>query len=206
MKPLLILGAGKFAMEVADLANEIEGFRVRGFVQNVERENHGTKLDGLPVHGVHEIAELAATHWVVCAIGARERRQFIEQVSALGFRFATLVHPTARVSTTSRLAEGTIVSVGCVIASHTSVGRHVILNRGALIGHHTAIGDYVTIGPGANIAGSVVLGEDTFIGIGGIVSDHLEIGARVFIAAGAVITKSVVDDMRVKKTRLTLPT
>jgi sugar O-acyltransferase (sialic acid O-acetyltransferase NeuD family) len=197
VKPLLILGTGNFAVEVADLVSDMDGFRVTGFVQNVDPQNTQARLEGLPVLWVEEVRALSATDWAVCAIGAVERRGFIEQVAGFGFRFATLVHPTARVSATSRLGEGTIVSAGAVIAAHTQVGRHVIVNRGVLIGHHTAIGDYATLGPGANIAGSVAIGEATLVGIGATVSDHLTIGKRCFLSAGAVVTGNVGDNIRV---------
>ena len=50
------------------------------------------------------------------------------------------------------------MSVGVIIAAHTTVGQHVVINRGTLIGHHTTVGDYVTISPGSNIAGAVTIG------------------------------------------------
>jgi sugar O-acyltransferase (sialic acid O-acetyltransferase NeuD family) len=198
MKPLLILkGTGSFGVEIADVVSEIEGFRVAGFVQNADPQNTQAEFEGLPVLWVEDAKALAATHWAVCAISAVERRGFIERVAGFGFRFATLVHPTARVSATSSLGEGTIVSAGAVIAAHTQVGRHVIVNRGVLIGHHTTIGDYTFLGPGANIAGAVAIGEAAFVGIGAIVSDHLTIGKRCFLSAGAVVTRNVSDGMRV---------
>jgi len=197
VKPLLILGIGNFAVEVADLASEIAGFRPAAFMQSVDPENRQGTLAGLPVLWIAEAERLVRTHWAVCALGAPERRHFIGKVAALGMRFATLVHPTARVSPTSRLGEGTIVSAGAVIAAQTRVGRHVIVNRGALLGHHCEIGDYVTIGPCANIAGSVSIGEATFVGIGAVVSDHLTVGSGSFLSAGALVVKNIEDGMLV---------
>jgi sugar O-acyltransferase (sialic acid O-acetyltransferase NeuD family) len=201
MKPLLILGAGKFAVEAADLASNIAGFQVVGFVQNLDSQTAAATLEGLPVLWVEQLRDLAATHWAVCAIGEARRRGFIEQVAAYGIRFATLIHPTAHVSATSCLAEGVLVSAGVVIGAHTRVGRHVIVNRGALIGHHTTIGDYAIVGPGANIAGSVEIGASTFVGIGAIVSDHLRIAEDCFLCAGAVVTRDVGPGTRVRTAR-----
>ena len=43
-RPLLILGTGNFAAEVADLVSEIGGWTVTGFVESLDRERCGTLL------------------------------------------------------------------------------------------------------------------------------------------------------------------
>jgi sugar O-acyltransferase (sialic acid O-acetyltransferase NeuD family) len=146
---------------------------------------------------VDDLGPLAATHLAVCAIGTTQRVRFVEQVEAMGFRFATVRHPTARISRTSTLGPGSIVSAGVVVAAHTAIGRHVIVNRGGLIGHHTRIGDYVTLSPGANVAGRVTIGAGTYVGIGAIVLDYLTVGAGSVVGAGAVVTKDVPDHVQV---------
>jgi acetyltransferase EpsM len=195
--PLLILGTRTFAVEVADLISEIPQLQLEGFVENFERERCAETLEGLPVYWVDEVAQLAGSHWAVCALSTTHRSRFTEQVAACGLRFATAIHPSARVSAKTRVGEGTIVSVGAILASHTRVGRHVIINRGALIGHHSEIDDYVSIQPGANIAGACRIGEATYIGMGAIVIDHITIGAHSVVGAGAVVTTDVPDHVLV---------
>jgi acetyltransferase EpsM len=194
---LLILGTRTFASEVADLASDIPGVTVAGFVENREQERAGTTLDALPIHWIDDVAGLAADHVAVCALSTTHRRQFIAQGATLGLPFTTLVHPTARVSRTAHVAEGAIISVGVVIGAHARIGRHAIVNRGALIGHHTSIGDYVTLGPGVNIGGACTIGEATYVGIGAIVLDQLTVGRHSVIGAGAVVTKAVADRVQV---------
>ena len=197
VQSLLILGTRNFASEVADLASEIPSFRVAGFVENMEPERCKGTLEGLPILWVDDLAQMADKHWAICALGTTHRSRFIEQVAAWKIPFATLVHPSARISSKSSLGEGSIASVGTIIAAHVHVGRHVIVNRGALIGHQTKIGDYVTIGPGANIAGSCHIREATYIGMGAIVLDHISIGAHSVVSAGAVVTEDVPDCVQV---------
>lgn len=197
VRQLLILGTRSFAAEVADLVSEIPGFQLAGFVENMEPERCQEPLEGQPVIWVDDVADLANSHYAVCALGTTHRSRFVEQAAKHGIPFATLVHPTVRVSSKSSLGEGTIVSVGTIIAALTKVGRHVIVNRGALIGHHTTIGDYCTIGPGANIAASCRIGHATYVGMGAVVLDHLTIGAHSVVGAGAVVTKDVPDHVQV---------
>ena len=196
-RPLLILGTRSFAPEVADLASEVPGYRVVGFVENMNRERCQEELEGLPVLWVEDVAELADTHWAVCALGTTHRRGFIERVAAYGTQFATVIHPSARVSTKSSVGHGSIVSAGTIIAAGTRLGRHVLVNRGVLIGHDVEISDYVTLGPGANIAGSSHVGEGTYVGMGAIVLDHITIGSHSMIGAGSVVTKDVADNVQV---------
>lgn len=196
-RSLLILGTRTFAEEVADLAGDIPGVTVAGFVENMDPGRTGTPLDDLPVHWVDDIHALASTHVAVCALSTTHRRRFIAQVAALGVPFTTLVHPTARVSRSAHIAEGAIISAGAIIGAHARIGRHVIVNRGALIGHHTTLGDYVTLGPGANVGGSCVIGEATYVGIGAVVLDQLTVGRHTIVGAGAVVTKEVPDRVQV---------
>lgn len=197
VRPLLILGTRTLAIEVADFVSEISGFQLVGFVENEDPQRCWDKLENLPILWVEHLAPLAATHWTVCALATTRRSRFISQVAALGIRFATLVHPTARISHTSTIGEGTIISPGVIIASHTRLGRHVFVNRGVLIGHHTEIGDHATLQPGANIAGKCHIGPASYVGMGALVLDGLTVGTQAVIGAGAVVTKNVPDCVQV---------
>jgi sugar O-acyltransferase (sialic acid O-acetyltransferase NeuD family) len=193
----LILGTRTLSIEIADIISEIPDIRLAGFVENMEPEKCREKLEGLPVYWVDDVAKLSKTHCAVCALATTHRKRFIEQVSAFKMPFATIVHPSARVSSKSSLGEGTIVSAGVVIGAYTNLGRHVIVNRGALIGHHTKIGDYVTIQPGANIAGLCTIGDAAYIGMGAIVLDRISVGSHSIVGAGSVVTKDVPDNVQV---------
>jgi acetyltransferase EpsM len=196
-RPLLILGTRTFAVEIADLAGDIPGVRVAGFVENMDRDRCRETLEGLPIFWVEALAELAQTHAAVCALGTTHRSRFTDQVAAYNIPFATVVHPRARVSAKSVVGEGAIVSVGAVIAARSRIGRHVVVNRGALVGHHTIIGDYVTVGPGVNVAGNCRIAEATYLGIGAVVVDNVCVGAHAVVGAGAVVTKDVPDHVLV---------
>lgn len=189
-QPLVVLGTHSFAEEVADLAHQC-GRDVAAFVENWERERCARRLVDRPVVWIDESASLAAEHLAVCALGTTRRRAFVEHAAALGFGFATLVHPSAVIAPSARLGAGTIVGPGTIVAAHSCVGDHVILNRGVLVGHHTAIADYVTVSPGANVAGFVSIAEQAYVGMSAVVLDRRSVGQGALLGAGALVTRDV---------------
>lgn len=196
-RSLLILGTRTLAVDIADLAADIPGVRVAGFVENMERARCREKIEGLPVHWVDDLVELANSHCAVCGLATTHRNRFVEQVAVSGVPFATLVHPSASVSPKCSIGEGSVISRGVIIAAHARLGRHVFVNRGTLIGHHTEISEFTTVQPGANIAGVCHIGEGTYIGMGAMVIDHVTIGAHSVVGAGALVIKNVPDNAQV---------
>jgi sugar O-acyltransferase (sialic acid O-acetyltransferase NeuD family) len=182
---------------VADVAACGHEYVPVGFVENWNPERCGSRLDGLPIHWVDDLAALASDHWAICSLATVERWKFIEQVASRGVPFATLVHPGACLAPSSSIGEGTFIGPGVIVAARAILARHVRVNRGAMIGHHTEVGEFSTIQPGANIAGCCRLGARTSIGIGAIVTERVSIGADSMISAGAVVTKDVPDGVQV---------
>jgi hypothetical protein len=91
---------------VADLAEQTGEFEVSAFAENWDRERCLEPLLGRPVVWIDELAELSSNHVAICAIGSNKRRGFIEQARELGFRFATLRHPSASVSPEAQIGDG----------------------------------------------------------------------------------------------------
>jgi acetyltransferase EpsM len=185
------LKGGPFAAEVADLASDIPTFEVGGFVVNQPPYTPGTTHLSLPVYWFQDLPSAREGYQYLCAIGTTHRWQFTAQIEQQGLPFATLIHPTARVSATARIGAGSIISAGAMIASHVEIGQHVLVNRGALIGHHTRIGDHVTIAPGANLGGLIQIARRTWIGIGATVVERVKIGESSLVSAGAVVMHDV---------------
>ncbi|MCZ7589045.1 MAG: NeuD/PglB/VioB family sugar acetyltransferase [Gaiella sp.] len=194
--PLLVLGTREISAEIADVATQA-GYRVEGFVENLDRERCDATLAGLPIRWIDDVAALADTHLAVLGIGTTRRWLFAEQAAGLGFRFATVVHPSANVSPTTSVGAGSIVSAGVSIGAHTTIGRHVFLNRGCLVGHHSVLDDYVTVSPGAIVSGLCHVGTSAFVATGAVVIDRVSIGERSVVGAGAVVTRDVPERVQV---------
>lgn len=188
---LIILGAGSFALDVADLVSDIPQYRVVGFAVNLPPYAPGATLLDLPVYWIDDLAPLAATHQAVGAMVSTRRYQFVQQVEALGFTFATIIHPSARVSRRATVGAGTVINGGVQVANQTRIGRHVVINRGANIGHDNVIQDFATISPGANLAGNVTVGYRAYVGLGANVLEKRTIGDQAIVGAGALVNRDV---------------
>lgn len=187
---LLILGAGRFAADVADWAADIDGVTPIGFYQDSYAESDQS-LDALPILSEQQLrAELPRLRFIA-AIGSPERRVIIDKLAGWGAQFTTIIHPSALVSPRAQLGEGTIVAPFSHLAAHAVLGTHVIVNRSASIGHHVEIGDYSFVGPNATIAGSALLSSRAVVGAGAVVRDGTRIGEGATVGVGSVAARDV---------------
>ncbi len=202
-RPLVIVGAGGFARETAQLlarhpGSAIDGsaHRVIGFLDDDPRR-HGTSVDGLPVLGpsieVHRhVAAGAAVLVCVGNPGAPSSRQ--ELVARLGLddeAFATVVHPQASVSPDSVLGAGSVLHAGVVLTAAVRLGRHAAVMPHVVLTHDDRIGDHVTFGAGVRLAGAVVVEDSAYLGSGAMVREGRRIGAGALIGMGSVVLTDV---------------
>ena len=191
VRPLLLLGDGRFAVEALEIAEAIGDFSPLGFVNSLTQPKPGATIEGLPAFWVDDLPFGPAECEVVCAIVTTERRPFIDLMRSRGYPFASLVHPFSNVSRRAHVGAGCIVNAGAVIGSNAVLGDYALVNRGALIGHDDRIGKYCTIGPGANIAGNVEIGDGAFIAQGAVIRERTKIGSGAVVGAGAVVLQDV---------------
>lgn len=195
--PLIALGAGPHTATLLDTfdahARELP-YRLAGFAQNLDPSKRGDTVEGLPVYTLDELAPLASTHQALCIIGdCAGKRRFGEQVAALGFRFATLIHPTARHSPRCTIGDGGYVGLSAMTFRNARIGRHCTILGQAIVGDGNVIGDYAFVATAAKLSGGVRVGTGTFIGVGSIVTERVTLGSDVIVGAGSVVIRDVPD-------------
>ena len=195
MKDIVIVGAGGFAREVAWLIEEInkekKEWNLLGFIDDNE-ENIGKELNGYKIIGTTEYLneELSRDIYIVIAIGNGKIRAKI--VNKLKDRkYAILIHPNVKISSTNLIEEGSIICSGTIITVNIEIGKHVIINLDCTIGHDATIEDYATILPSVNLSGNTVTKKYTTLGTGTKVIQGVTIGENVIVGAGTVVIRDV---------------
>ncbi len=177
-----VLGAGGQARETLDLIRAIgtdptgRAFDLRGLVDEAG-EAALSDQSGALVLGAG-FPELRAT--LLDRFGRVE-----------AFTFPTLVHPGADIGSGCDLADGVVVSSGCVVTTDVRLGAGTLLNPRSGIGHDSVLGRCCVLNPGANISGTVTIGDRVLIGSGATVLQGLRIGDDAVVGAGAVVTRDV---------------
>jgi len=182
MSKLIIIGKGGHGMVASEIAT-VECV----FLDDEQQENVAGKIDEFD--SIQQDGDE-----VFVAIGDNQTRHEITQkVSPL----ATLIHPTAVVSQSAIIGDGTIVCAGAVIQAGAKIGKGCIINTGATVDHDCKLGDCVHISPGAHLGGNVTVGCCTWIGINAAVIHGISIGERSMIGAGAAVVSDIASDVTV---------
>lgn len=201
MKKLFIIGAGGFGREVLGYAIDVldhakskghtVDWDIAGFLDDnpsaLSLYNCASNIIG-PIHG-HIVNQ---ENVYICAIAdVRIKKKVCESMFNRGACFVNLVHPTARVGSTSKLGIGVILAPLSQVTEDVVIGNHVILNLYSSCGHDASIGDYCTISAHCDITGFVQLEEGVFLGSHAVIIPGCKIGAFARLGAGSVILKNV---------------
>lgn len=155
----------------------------------VDDDPNLTELSGIPV--LHDAAGLSP---FIVSIGNCKIRKMIAE--RLNCEFAIAIHPTAIISSTVTIGEGTVVMQGTVVQTEVKIGKHCIINTKASIDHDCVVGNYVHVAPGCTISGDVHIGEGTWVGVGSTIIQGIHIGKNCIIGAGSVVVKDIPDNSK----------
>lgn len=185
---MYLYGASGHAKVIMDIlrANNIQ---VTGLVDD---DPNLTDLSGLPVS--HDATDLSP---IIISIGdCKMRRMVVERLCHENTHkpvFPIVTHPSAIISPTATIGEGTVVMQGAIIQTEAKIGKHCIINTRASIDHECVIEDFVHVAPGCTFSGKVHIGSGSWIGIGTTIIQGVKIGKNCFIGAGSVVTTDIPD-------------
>lgn len=196
---LIIIGAGGHGRVCAEVA-KAAGLTVVGFCDT--GKGIGETVNAIPVvasgPGDLPTAYGPSETELFIAIGDNDRRAELSAEAAdLGYRLPALMHPSAIVSETASVGDGTVLMPAIVINANSRIGRGCIVNTAATLDHDNALEDFVQISPGVHSAGTVRYGARTFVGTGAAIIPGISIGVGAVIGAGATVVRDVADGVRV---------
>lgn len=180
MRKIYLYGAGGHGKVIKEII-EAGGGKVEAFVaDDLSRD----EWVGLPV--VHDVK---GKKEMIVSIGSNKARKMV--AGKLDCRFGVAIHPSAIVSPSARIGEGTVVMPGAIINADAVIGRHCIVNTGASVGHDCHLEDFCHVAPHATLCGTVHLGEGVWIGAGAVVNPNIEIGEWTVVGSASAVTVNV---------------
>ncbi len=197
-RELVVLGAGGFGRETVEAVRALTDagprWRLAGYLDD-DPARHGTVIDGVPVlGGMEELDKMPDVSVVVCT-GRPDnyvsRPRIVESLNIPPERYATIVHPSASVSSTSRVGPGTVLLAQTVLTAAVTIGSHVAIMPHVILTHGDVIGDFATMASGVCLGGNVQVGRCAYIGAGALVREDRSIGSRALVGMGAIVTRDI---------------
>ncbi len=191
IQPIIIVGAGGFAREVAQLIADVNAQRPTYSLLGYLDDNiaPGTSIGGQTVLGGLDSAQSHAgeVHFVVGVGSPMIKRRLATRLADAGLVLETLVHPSAQVGRDICLGKGSVICAGCILTCDITVGTLVTLNLACTVGHDAVISDFVSIAPGSNISGNVTVGQGCDVGTGAATVQGVTLGEWSVVGAGALV-------------------
>lgn len=188
---VILIGAGGHGLSLAEFA----GSQITGYVANEENPDMPGEWLG-PDSCAQELIEKGNFFHMAFVYSGwplmKKRAELLEFYRSQGAKFASLIAPTAIISSNSRIGEGSAIMTGAII-NRATLGENVIVNSGAIVEHHCVIGDNSFIGPGVVIGGFTSIGKNCFIGLGAKVSNGITIADNISIAMGSIVNRSLTE-------------
>ena len=120
-----------------------------------------------------------------------ENENFFNDVVELkkGFKFPTIISPSAIVSKYAKIGDGSIVMHGSHIGPNVKIGNNCIINNFANIEHGCSIDDNCHISTAVTINGNVRIKQGSFVGSGSVLKENIKLSENSFIKMGSVVIK-----------------
>lgn len=134
MKRLVILGAGGYGRTVADVAHQL------GYTTIVLD-------DADPAHPLTTFSSYIDenTSFIPAFGNNAFRLEWINRIEESRGQLVTLIHPTAYVSPTATINQGTVILPHAIVNTNVVVGKGCIINLGAIVDHGCVLEEGVHI-------------------------------------------------------------
>ncbi len=191
---LVVVGAGGFGRETVEAVRAMNAggasWRLLGYLDD-DPALAGVRIDGTPViGGLQELKKLPDASVVVCT-GRPDnyvsRPRIVEALDLPAERYATIVHPTAAISTTARIGPGSVLLAHVAATAAVRIGSHVAVMPHVTLTHDNVVEDFATLASGVRLSGGVHVGPCAYIGTGALVRENGTVGCCALVGMGAVV-------------------
>ena len=197
-KKLIIFPAGGNAREALVIVEAVNKTKmtwdVVGFL-DADPSLWGRRIHGVKIFSEKDCRQRFAQAHVLAVVGNPQnylkRADIIKNLKVNPTRFATVIHPTAVISSNAKIGFNTLIMANVVVGSNVSIGNHSVILPNTTISHDSQIGDYTCIGANVAISGSVMIETGCYIGSGVNIREKIRIGKKSLIGLGSNVVKDV---------------
>ena len=156
----------------------------------------GKEFNNIKVKGPirEEIKSFSKDVKFVFAIGSVQsrlnRRNIIEYLNIEPNRFVTLIHPTCKIYSNTKIGYGCIIHYGCIIFSHTIIDNFTLISACCVIGVKNLIGEGCLFASSITTTTDIKIGSYSFIGAGVVIAPNIEIGPGSMIGLGSCVFRN----------------
>ena len=195
IKDIVLYGSGGMALEVIQLIediNELEPtWNVLGYIDDFkgDRGENNPAVDGYRILGTKKaVGDFdKSVYWVIAVSDPGTKKAIHNSLDRYNLKYATLIHPTAKISKNVTIGEGTIVGYGCIVSVNAVLESHIYLNMRTVVGHDTVIKSFSTCLIDCVVAGEVLINEGVLLGSNCVIKETIKIGKNSKISMGAAV-------------------
>lgn len=193
---LAIYGSGGSGCEMYDLAvrcnNKKRKWEKIVFIDDF-KENKQEYLSD--IIKFEDLLQSKNEYEVVISVGEpASRKALFDKLKKENIAIATLVDPTAIISPTASIGEGTIVNEYVLIHCNVKVGKNCLMQPYSTFGHGSVTGDHCVFSSRFSPGGDCSFGDCVFCGMQSTVKEKLTIGNNAVVSMGACVFQDVAAD------------
>jgi len=190
LKEIILLGAGGHCSAVIDVIEQHGLFTIAGIVDKTTQSSEN--VNGYKIIGVDDDLELLSRRYSYALVTVGQirdsgiRKNLFNKLKALGYKLPVIASPSAYISKSAKVEEGTIVMTNAFIGANVNIGSNCIINTSSVIEHDTKIGKNCHIATSAVVNGGVNIGDEVFIGSNSNVIQNKKVPDNFFVKAGCI--------------------
>lgn len=187
-RTLLILGAGGHGRAVAEAALLSKQWESIVFADDCWPTV--LEVSGFPV--ISDIAGIGSLTiplgGAIAAVGNNAlREQWTQEIIKAGFPLMTVVHPSACVSLSASIGQGTAIMAMSMIGVNVVIGEGAIVNANSTVDHDATLGDFAHLGVGVQLAGGVRVGHRAWLQAGCCAGYHVDVADGSVVLPGTAL-------------------
>ena len=129
-----------------------------------------------------------------CVIAVGEpssREKLFQKLTDEDIKLGCLIDPTAIISPTAKISNGTIICEYSTIHTGVELGYNTLIQPFCNIGHDIKVGNHTVLSPFCAPGGGIVFGERVFVGMQSSLIELLTIGDDAIVGMGSAVFRDV---------------